>query len=333
MEPRTAHRRPPLATATLIAACYGVACAAYIVVSGRIVAAYATSIDHLERLETIKGITFIAATTIVIFVLVWLLYSLVERRELVVEQHRSALIEAERRAVASVLAASVAHDINNVLTVLGADVETLTRGAAPRSATERIAHTVENLGVLSRRLMDAGRSSLPGRPSRCDLVAVVAATAELARRHVALRHAHLSVTGDEHVPITANTTLVEQMVLNLILNAGEATGGVGRIQVRVRSDGDDAVIEVHDDGPGVDERTAKRLFEPFFTSKVRGSGLGLLAVRSCADVHGGTVEVARSPLGGALFRVRLRSLDASAAPGAGEAATGSRETTAPGAAG
>jgi signal transduction histidine kinase len=87
--------------------------------------------------------------------------------------------------------------------------------------------------------------------------------------------------------------------------------------VRVRRDGDGALVEFQDTGPGIDPEALKHVFEPFFTTKASGTGLGLAIVRQAAETHGGTVEVESSPGRGALFRVRLpaaaaRKLEATA---------------------
>ena len=95
------------------------------------------------------------------------------------------------------------------------------------------------------------------------------------------------------------------MVSNLVLNAGEAANGRGTIEVATAEQGDEVLIEVHDDGPGVAKERRATLFDNLATTKATGTGLGLFSVRACAQGLGGSVEVGESPLGGALFRVRL----------------------------
>jgi len=95
------------------------------------------------------------------------------------------------------------------------------------------------------------------------------------------------------------------MLLNLILNAADATHGRGRIDVRLRRAEDMAILEVNDDGPGVPAERRGAIFDAFYSSKAHGTGLGLLTVKVTAEEHGGAVEVETSDLGGACFRVRL----------------------------
>jgi len=112
---------------------------------------------------------------------------------------------------------------------------------------------------------------------------------------------------DPGVPeVNADPELLRQAFLNLCVNAIHAMQpGGGRLDVRLRSDGEGAVVEFQDTGPGIDPDTLKHVFEPFFTTKANGTGLGLAIVRQAAETHGGTVEVESRPGQGALFRVRL----------------------------
>jgi signal transduction histidine kinase len=97
--------------------------------------------------------------------------------------------------------------------------------------------------------------------------------------------------------------LVSQVVTNLLVNAGEATGGKGLIEVRVVPAGDEVRLEVHDSGPGVPLNRRATLFEALASTKPEGSGMGLFSVRACARAMGGDVAVLDSDLGGACFRV------------------------------
>jgi two-component system, NtrC family, sensor histidine kinase HydH len=105
---------------------------------------------------------------------------------------------------------------------------------------------------------------------------------------------------------------IEDAVLNLLVNAIEAVGSNGHVNVRVFrsrkadvSDADEAVIEVSDDGPGISEEDLTKVFSPFFTKRLGGTGLGLPAVRRIARLHSGRVEV-RSTIGqGSVFTLHL----------------------------
>ena len=106
-------------------------------------------------------------------------------------------------------------------------------------------------------------------------------------------------------PCHAHPALLRQMMLNLLLNAAEATGGKGRIRVGLVNSPAGYVLSVGDDGPGVPPEYRDRLFQPFFTTKPSGTGLGLLSVKAAAQAHGAAVDYAASELGGADFLVRF----------------------------
>lgn len=108
--------------------------------------------------------------------------------------------------------------------------------------------------------------------------------------------------------ITAVRTQIEQILVNLLHNAAEATTGrpdEPRIAVRAYAEEDSAVLEVEDNGPGVSEAVRAQLFEPFFTTKPDGTGLGLSISQSIMTAHKGTIRYARGRLGGACFILRL----------------------------
>ncbi len=120
-----------------------------------------------------------------------------------------------------------------------------------------------------------------------------------------LRSRNVQVMTDGAVEVDVHPYLVRDAVFNIVHNAADAVRGDERIEVRVSATERCGVIEVHDGGPGVDEADRKRIFEPYFSSKEGATGLGLLAVRTCAQAHGGSYDVRPSPLGGACFRLEL----------------------------
>jgi signal transduction histidine kinase len=105
--------------------------------------------------------------------------------------------------------------------------------------------------------------------------------------------------------VRAVESLLARMIFNLILNAAEATGKGGKIEIRLRRAESMVCLEVHDNGPGIPVDMRQKVFDPFYTSKPNGTGLGLLSVRMCAVEHHGTVTVTDSDLGGACFIVTL----------------------------
>ncbi|MCX5770490.1 MAG: HAMP domain-containing sensor histidine kinase [Candidatus Hydrogenedentes bacterium] len=301
----------PLRTTLVLVAVYMILVVAYIWTSGILAARASGSVEELRRLETIKEIAFVVVSSAALFLLSWQLLSRISRQEMVLLEQRDALVTAERRAVAGVFASSVAHDINNILMLLRYDVAELLQAQElnpeHKIITEQLGPAVEDLAVMSKRLAAAGQKSIPGEFIEVDLVALAQHVVEFAKTHAKLRHCSIEVTGDHSLSILANPTIMRLMLLNLLINAGDATGGQGQIQINVHQANNSALIEVHDNGPGVPERERENLFTPYYTSKQAegGVGLGLISVRVYAEAHAGTVGICDSHLGGACFNIRL----------------------------
>lgn len=296
----------PLRAALTLSAIYLFACVVYIWISGRIAARVAHDVADLRTIELVKGTAFVVVTSLLVFALSWTLLRRLEARTVEIERHRAALLTAERRGAAGTLAAVVAHDLNNTLTVLQSDLERLRHGDdLARQHLVCLERSVEQVSALCKRLSRMGDTGAPRDLQPCDLAEIVRSTADLARRHHRVRHTTFEVEAADAVPVNGNPAVIHNMLLNLILNAAEATDGHGRLLVRVHDHDGNAFIEVHDDGAGVNASERETIFEPFYTTKSGGSGLGLLSVQFAADVHHGNVEIGRSPFGGACFSVRI----------------------------
>jgi two-component system, OmpR family, sensor kinase len=172
-------------------------------------------------------------------------------------------------------------------------------------SSRRMSRLVTDLLLLARA--DAGRTS---RHRPCDL-AEVAGNAALEVTPV-LGDRELQIENEVALPVEGNPDELHRMVLNLLDNAARYTPSGARVELRLRSEGDDAVVEVADDGPGIPAAMRDQVFDRFVrgdgpadTAVGAGSGLGLAIVRAVASSHGGTVEVSESDRGGALFRIRL----------------------------
>jgi two-component system, OmpR family, sensor kinase len=226
---------------------------------------------------------------------------------------REAAMKKQREFVAD-----ASHELRTPLTSVLANLELLQASLRdPRQdedramvdsalrSSRRMSRLVADLLLLARA--DAGRS---GRRQPCDLAEVAGnAAAEVAP---VLGDRELVVENDRALAVDGNPDELHRMVLNLLDNAGRHTPPGSRIELRLREDGEEAVVEVADDGPGIPLALRAQIFDRFVrgegpadTAVGPGSGLGLSIVRAVAASHRGTVEVSESDSGGALFRIRI----------------------------
>jgi signal transduction histidine kinase len=182
------------------------------------------------------------------------------------------------------------------------------------ASTKRMSRLVSDLLLLARA--DAGRI---GARTGCDLAEVAgAAAAEVAPT---IGERELRVDNDRPLPIAGNPDELHRLVANLLDNAVRHTPPGTKIELRLRTEGSHAIVEVSDDGPGVPPELRDQIFDRFVrgdgpadTAISGGSGLGLAIVKAVATSHGGGVELTESEAGGALFRVRLPLARASVPP-------------------
>jgi signal transduction histidine kinase len=246
---------------------------------------------------------------VLFFVLAVLLLRRVQKQQDQIAAQHEALVASEHRALSGLFAASVAHDINNATMVARGNAELLVAPLAGsetrKAASDAMTESFQRLATLSQRLTTLGRDVAAGPMPERDLAASIERAVALARRHERVRRCRVSVQTRGALLMPLDETLVDRMLLNLVLNAADATGGTGRVEIRLRRAEGLAIVEVHDDGPGVPADQRESIFEAFYTSKPNGLGLGLMSVKACASAHGGSVEVLLSDLGGACFRVSL----------------------------
>ena len=252
-----------------------------------------------------------------------------ERDQLAREREAAHRLEATGR-----MAGAVAHDVNNILAVLRGHVDLLDDTVpAPADLAEMRRTITRGAGLTAQLLAFARRQ--PSRPEPLDLRALVHAMAPMLG-HLAGAPVRLVLEGEDVAGVQADRTQFEQVLLNLVVNARDALPGGGTIVIRTGTDTCPegtplAVLEVEDDGVGMDAATQAHIFEPFFTTRGEqgGTGLGLSTVYGIVQRHGGRIEVRSAPGAGTRIRIRLpRAVDlpaAAAAPAAvPEPSTGER---------
>lgn len=221
------------------------------------------------------------------------------------------------------MAAGLAHEIRNPLSgILGylyaleAMAQELPEETARAlgSLTAKIGAAAGKIEAVIRRVLDFSKPSTPHfqhldlRNPVTEAVGLMAAT---LRKHEVELQTELP---SEPVWVRGDPTLLEQLVVNLADNAARAARGVPgrrpRIRITVKKDAAHARLSVEDSGPGVPTQERERIFDPFYTTAVDGTGIGLSIVQRILADHGGAVQVTDSPLGGAAFVVDLPTASA-----------------------
>jgi signal transduction histidine kinase len=211
----------------------------------------------------------------------------------------------------------MAHELRNFLSPLTSAVGVLRGGGARGRDAERcleiVDRQVRNMGRLVNDLLDASRlehGKLRLRKGPVDLTAVIAQAVEAARPNLAARGHHLTVDlPPGPVPLLADATRLEQVMMNLLTNAARYTEPGGRIAVHAIRVRNEAVVRVCDSGVGIAPEVLPHLFDLFAQANSGshgGLGIGLQLVRGLVQLHGGTVTAYSKGLGqGSDFVVRL----------------------------
>lgn len=231
-------------------------------------------------------------------------------------QDLSQMAAQEKQMLLSRLLERLAHEIRNPLSSLDIHLQLLEEDlaqAAPQvkkksaGRFEVIHGELHRLETLIQQFLKlAGPSSL--EVQSVHLAGVVGHVGELLRPEAAERGIELAVRVPADLPsFTADPGQLTQALVNLVINAIQATGPGGCIEVRVRADEPAAVlsIEVQDTGPGIPPDEASVIFDPYFTTKEEGYGLGLWIVQQIVTAHGGAVAAANATGGGAVFTMHL----------------------------
>lgn len=259
-----------------------------------------------------------------------------ERRTQELRQARDQLVRSERLASVGRLAAGLAHEIGNpIAAIIGMHDILLEGGMTPEEQRDflvRARAEAERIHLILRDLLDFARpaGSADGIGEPAELTEAVADVLALVRPQKAFRNRTLTLDlpeGPVLVPL-ARDRLV-QVVLNLLLNAADATSDDGHIRVTVSADEKAVRLAVEDDGPGVSPEIRSRLFEPFVTTKEvgKGTGLGLAVCQGLVESAGGTIRLDESYTDGARFIVELPRFDgdrATPVPSSRSAFTASR---------
>ncbi len=223
------------------------------------------------------------------------------------------MLQSERLTAMGKLAGEIAHEINNPLggILLYANLvkEDLTKDHEASVNLEKIIKLATKCRIIAKGLLNFGRSSSRSY-APVDLNHIITDMFALIEDHKLFSGVKTKFILESELPhLMGDRGQLEQVIINLLINAAEAVNGKGSIHVTTRSQGLRSNVEliVDDSGPGISEDLQLKIFEPFFTTKHHrgGTGLGLSITHGIVQRHGGKITVESSPLGGARFRISL----------------------------
>ncbi len=228
----------------------------------------------------------------------------------------NALVQAQKFEGLGALAGGVAHDFNNLLSVVLGNVALLRMEKLDADAVESvdsIEQAAQRGAEMTRTLLDFSRAK-PDHYAIEDVRECLLDTAALARPALPVNVRLRIDAGSEATYARLNRGLIIQALLNLVLNARDATGDEGEIVLAAREHPDGVELAVQDFGAGMDQATQQRIFEPFFTTKGFGvgTGLGLAITQRTVREHGGRLTVESAPGEGTTIGMLLPRIEASA---------------------
>ena len=208
------------------------------------------------------------------------------------------------------MAAVLAHEVKNPLAGVRGAIQVIGSRLPPESKDalmiREIIARIDGLNELMKDLLLFARPPQP-RPVGVDVASLVTATATLLNNDPAAKDVRVSVEVQRGASptITADPDLLKIVFENLLVNGAHAMSGKGVIRVAIDVNDGHCRVAVHDAGPGIAADVREKIFTPFFTTKARGSGLGLPTAKRLVEAHGGTIAIECPAEGGTTVTVQL----------------------------
>jgi two-component system NtrC family sensor kinase len=232
-----------------------------------------------------------------------------ESREQIQEAHRTQMSRAEHLATLGELAAGLAHEIRNPLAGIAGVIEFIGRdlpaSSPAREVWKEVQQETKHIQRILNDLLDYARPRAPELHA-ADLNSTAEYAVKLARQQVLSRPIEIEMLPAVDLPpVEHDPAQIQQVLLNLLLNAIQAIDGAGRVEVRLESRDGFALVTVTDTGHGIDPDQLPNIFRPFFTTKGKGTGLGLSLAQRIVQAHSGRIEVTSTRGKGTQFAVWL----------------------------
>jgi signal transduction histidine kinase len=220
-------------------------------------------------------------------------------------REQAALVRSQKLASIGQVAAGVAHELNNPLSVILGYTKIL-RGESSANAEELkiIDDEARQCQRIVQELLELAR---PRRleVQQVDLKMLAREAVDRLEDAGALHDRKVEVLGDDAVMVPADAGRLRQVIANVVVNAAEATPSSGTIKIDTHRDANSATLTIADDGPGIAPEILAQIFDPFVTTKPHGTGLGLAIAHAIVDAHGGRISIESSAETGTMVSLRL----------------------------
>jgi signal transduction histidine kinase len=237
-----------------------------------------------------------------------LLEQRISERTRELQESQALLVQQEKQAAFGLLAAGIAHEVGNPLAAISSLVQMMNRRELDEYMHARLGMVDEQLRRIQRTLRELVGFSKPAsnQVTLCDIHDVVQSALNVAKYYKRRKGKQINTDFADDVPsVEIIRDQMLQVFLNLVLNALDATEEGGTITITTRSQNGWLTIDVADDGHGIEASNQPRLFEPYFTTKPTGTGLGLFVCRNMVEAMGGRIRLADSSPKGTRFTVSL----------------------------
>lgn len=220
-------------------------------------------------------------------------------------EDRKRLARSERLALVGQMLAQITHEVRNPLNAMSLNAELLAEDvvdAEARAMLETITGEIRRLERITARYLDLSRRRTP-EVQPCEPLALVREVVRVEEEALRRAGVEATVSGDDPRMVELDAEALRRALRNMVRNAVEA--GARHVRLEVAVEGEDLVVRVADDGPGLEPGQADRAFEPFFTTKAQGTGLGLAISRQELEDVGGALRLDSAPGGGCLCTLSM----------------------------
>lgn len=225
-----------------------------------------------------------------------------------IERSQAQLARATALAAVGEMSAVIAHEVRTPLGIVLSSAQVLSREAALSATGRELVGYIESetarLGRLVSAMLESARPR-PPRPEPTELQGLIGHAVGLLSAQAGKQGIEVRARPGQALQLDCDPEQMTQVLLNLILNGLQVLPRGGRIEIGASAQGEQVLVEIADNGPGIAPEARARLFDAFYFRREGGIGLGLAVVQSLVAAHGGEVEATDGPLGGALFRIRL----------------------------